>query len=149
MRKSAVIGIFIVTLLTLAIAEGTRSWEQRKFEDFEKGTARGVALRSDGGLELAPSFKPIYTTPSTYIWAIAADAQGNVYAATGAPGRVYRITPQGQQSVIFQPQELQVQALLVDAKGVVYAATSPDGKVYKIERKASNAKEQKPAPTTR
>ena len=144
MRKLPVVAIFILAILvSLGLAEGTRSWEQRKFEDFEKGTAKGVAIRSDGALELAPSFKAIYTTPSTYIWAIAADAQGNVYAATGAPGRVYRITPQGQASVIFQPQDLQVQALLVDAKGVVYAATSPDGKVYKIERKASTAKDAK------
>ena len=146
MRKLLVASLFVLTvLITLGVAEGTRSWEQRKFDDFEKGTARGVAIRSDGALELAPSFKAIYTTPSTYIWSIAADAQGNVYAATGAPGRVYRITPQGQATVIFQPQELQVQALLVDAKGTVYAATSPDGKVYKIERKAAaaNTKEEK------
>ena len=104
MRKLPVVAIFILAVLvSLGLAEGTRSWEQRKFEDFEKGTAKGVAIRSDGALELAPSFKAIYTTPSTYIWAIAADAQGNVYAATGAPGRVYRITPQGQATVIFQP----------------------------------------------
>ena len=144
MRKLLVASFFVVTILiTVGLAEGTRSWEQRKFDEFEKGTARGVAIRSDGALELAPSFKAIYTTPSTYIWSIAADAEGNVYAATGAPGRVYRITAQGQATVIFQPQELQVQALLVDAKGVVYAATSPDGKVYKIERKGSTAKDAK------
>ncbi|MGH9523674.1 MAG: two-component regulator propeller domain-containing protein [Terriglobales bacterium] len=127
----------VLGLLALAAAEGTHTWEQRKFDDFEKGTAKGVAIRSDGGLELAPSFKSLITTPSTYIWSVAADAQGNAYAAAGSPGRVYRITPQGQATIIFQPQELQVQALLVDNKGVVYAATSPDGKVYKIEHKST------------
>ncbi len=137
MRKPVLVSFLVLAVLTLAIAEGTHTWEQTKFEDFEKGTAKGVAIRSDGALELAPSFKPIYTTPSTYIWSIAADAQGNVYAATGAPARVYRITPQGQATVIFQPQELQVQSLLVDSKGSIYAATSPDGKVYKITRGAA------------
>ncbi len=135
MRRLLFISLAVVIVFTLALAEGTRTWEQTKFDDFEKGTARGVAIRSDGALELAPSFKAIYTTPSTYIWSIAADAQGNAYAAAGSPGRVYRITPQGQATVIFQPEELQVQALLVDSKGVLYAATSPDGKVYKIEHK--------------
>ena len=104
-----------------------------------KGTATGVAIRSMGGLELAPAFKAISTTPSTYIWSIAADQSGNLYAATGAPARVYRITPQGQSSTIFEPQELQVQALAVDKNGVLYAATNPDGKVYRIERLASPA----------
>ena len=39
-----------------AVADGTRAWVQSKFEDLVKGTASGVAIRSAGGLELAPSF---------------------------------------------------------------------------------------------
>lgn len=67
----------------LCYAEGTRTWEQSKFEELEKGTADGVAIRSDGGLELAPAFKAIATMPSPYVWAIAADRDGNLLAATG------------------------------------------------------------------
>ena len=119
-----------------AFADGTRTWEQSKFEDLTKGTATGVAIRSSGGLELAPSFKLLYATPSTYIWAVAADESGNVYAATGSPARVYRITPDGTATIIFEPQELQVQTLEVGPHGVIYAATAPDGKVYKIEHQA-------------
>jgi hypothetical protein len=119
-----------------AFAEGTRSWEQSKFDELTKGTATGVAIRSTGGLELAPTFKSLYATPSTYIWAIAADDAGNVYAAAGAPARVYRITPDGKATIIFEPKELQVQALQIGARGVIYAATAPDGKVYKIEHKS-------------
>jgi len=118
-----------------AFADGTRTWEQSKFEDLTKGTATGVAIRSSGGLELAPSFKLLYATPSTYIWAVASDEAGNIYAATGSPARVYRITPDGQATIIFEPQELQVQALEVGSHGVIYAATAPDGKVYKIEHR--------------
>ena len=118
-----------------ALADGTRTWEQSKFEDLTKGTATGVAIRSSGGLELAPSFKLLYATPSTYIWAVAADEAGNVYAATGSPARVYRITPDGHAAIIFEPKELQVQTLEVGPGGVIYAATAPDGKVYKIEHK--------------
>ncbi|HME34170.1 MAG TPA: hypothetical protein VKF84_02950 [Candidatus Sulfotelmatobacter sp.] len=127
----------ITSLVPSALADGTRTWEQSKFEDLIKGTATGVAIRSAGGLELAPSFKLLYATPSTYIWAIAADDAGNVYAATGSPARVYRITPSGEATIIFEPQELQVQTLEVDPHGVgiIYAATAPDGKVYKIEHK--------------
>ncbi|HWZ82869.1 MAG TPA: hypothetical protein VNW47_09605 [Terriglobales bacterium] len=119
-------------LSTVALAEGTRIWEQSKFDDLVKGTPKGVALRSNGGLELAPAFKTLATLPSTYVWAVASDAVGNVYAAAGSPARVYRITPDGQSAAIFEPQELQVQALLVDKSGSVYAATAPDGKVYRV-----------------
>jgi hypothetical protein len=124
-----------LAMSAVAFADGTRSWEQSKFEDLTKGTATAVAIRSSGGLELAPSFKLLYATPSTYIWAVAADESGNVYAATGSPARVYRITPDGTATIIFEPQELQVQTLEVGPHGVIYAATAPDGKVYKIEHK--------------
>jgi len=120
-------------LSAVALAEGTRTWEQSKFEELIKGTAKGIALRSVGGLELAPAFKALATTPSTYIWSIASDSAGNLYAAAGSPARVYRITPDGQSTAIFEPQELQVQALVAGKNGTVYAATAPDGKVYRLE----------------
>jgi len=133
--------LFLINLISgsgvipTAFAEGTRAWEQSKFDELTKGTATGVAIRSAGGLELAPTFKSLYATPSTYIWAIAADDAGNVYVAAGAPARVYRITPDGKATVIFEPKELQVQALQTGPGGAIYAATAPDGKVYKLEHK--------------
>src|ERR1700681_1615436 len=109
----------VIILSAFALAQGTRTWEQSKFDELTKGTAKGIALRSEGGLELAPAFKALATTPSTYIWSIASDSRGNVYAAAGSPARVYRITPDGQSASIFEAQELQVQALVVDKKGIV------------------------------
>ena len=91
-------------LVSTAFGEGTRTWEQSKFEELTKGTATGVAIRSTGGLALAPTFKSLYATPSTYIWAMAADDAGNVYLAAGAPARVYRITPDGKATIIFEPK---------------------------------------------
>jgi hypothetical protein len=131
--------LFFALLSTIALAEGTRTWEQSKFEEFVKGTPKGVALRSLGGLELAPAFKTLATLPSTYVWALASDAAGNVYVAAGSPARVYRVTPDGQSAAIFEPQELQVQSLLVDKSGTLFAATAPDGKVYRIAAKAAPA----------
>src|SRR5580704_8954969 len=125
--------ISIFSLVSPAFAEGTRIWEQSKFDELTKGTATGVAIRSSGGLELAPTFKSLYATPSTYIWSIASDDAGNVYVAAGAPARVYRIASDGKATVIFEPKELQVQALQTGPGGAIYAATAPDGKVYKLE----------------
>src|SRR5215467_8553591 len=131
--------LFIIVLAAAAFAEGTRQWKETGYDDFERGTARGVAIRSTGQIELAPAFKAIYTSPSTFIWSIAADKDGVVYAATGAPARVYRVTPDGKSAVIFEPKELQVQSIALGQDGAIYAATSPDGKVYRITRKAGGA----------
>ncbi len=124
--------IFLLAFSIIAFAEGTKTWQQSTFDEFSRGTTKGIAIRSDGSLELAPSFKSIHTSPATYIWTTAADAAGNIYVGTGAPARVYRVTPDGKATVIFQPKQLQVQAVVLDSAGAVYAATSPDGMVYKI-----------------
>ena len=116
-----------------AFAEGTRTWEQSRYDEFLKGTTHGVAISSDGFLWLAPDFKLIASTPASAVWATAVGADGELYAATGAPARVYRIRSGGQPAAIFTPQELEVQALVIDKSGVLYAATNPDGKVYRLE----------------
>jgi ligand-binding sensor domain-containing protein len=147
LRNISAIAIFLISA-TVLFAEGTRTWEQSKFDDLTKGTAKGVAIRSTGGMELAPAFKALTTTPSIYIWGIAADPSGNLYVAAGSPASVYRITPDGKSEAIFQPKELQVQALVVDKSGTVYAATNPDGKIYRIEhRAAADAKNKSADPS--
>ena len=138
--KRACFFCLILVSANLAVAQGTRLWDESSYDDFERGTAKGVAISSNGKLELAPAFKVLYTSPSTFVWSIAADKDGTVYAATGAPARVYRITPDGKGTVIFEPKELQVQAIAIGSDGAVYAATSPDGKVYRLSRsKAGSA----------
>ena len=146
MRKTVLALLAVIALTSLLFAEGTRTWFQSRYEDFEKGTARGVAVSSDGVIELSPALKQMTSTPSTYLWAVVSDAEGNAYIAAGAPARVYKVTPSGDTSVIFEPQELQVQALLMSRDGsTLYAATSPDGKVYKIVHNGGGAPPQKEA----
>src|SRR5205809_814722 len=132
---------FLLVLLlttTLTFAEGTRTWEQSKYEDFLKGTPHGVAISSGGTLELAPGFKLTASTPSSAVWAVTTGARDEIFAATGSPARVYRITSGAKPVAIFQPQELQVQALVMSKNGVLYAATNPDGKVYRLEHNSAS-----------
>jgi sugar lactone lactonase YvrE len=142
-RRTSIVLFLLFILAGFLLAEGTRTWEQSKFDDLIKGTSQGVAILSTGGLELAPAFKSLSTTPSTYIWSIASDGDGILYAAAGSPARVYRITSDGRSTTIFQPQELQIQALVVGKNGVIYAATNPDGKIYKIEHYSVSGEQAK------
>jgi hypothetical protein len=142
-----ILGLIFLLLLpgcASLLGEGTRTWQQSSFDEFEKGTAQGVAIGSHGLLELAPAFKSIATLQSTYVWDIAADQDGNIFLAAGAPARVYRLSPEGKSTVVFEPQELQVQSLVVESGNVLYAGTSPDGKVYKIEHHAIETKGSHP-----
>src|SRR5437660_12352487 len=85
-----------VGLTAFAFGEGTLTWEQSKFDELSKGTAKGVAVCSTGGLQLDPAFKQLYTTPSTYILSIAAVNSRILYAPTRAPAQLFLIAPDVQ-----------------------------------------------------
>src|SRR5437763_690538 len=139
MLKRTYLLLFVILIASLVSAQGTRLWKETGYEDFERGTAKGIAISSTGMLELAPAFKVLYTSPSTFIWSIAADKDGTVYTATGAPARVYRITPDGKSTIVFEPKELQAQSVVIGKDGAIYVATSPDGKVYRLTRNTAKS----------
>ncbi len=146
MRRRAYLFLNLTVLCLiapLAVAQGTRLWTQTRFDEFEKGTPKGVAVRSDGMLEAGPESKQIEVTPSTYVWSIAADSAGNAYVATGSPATVLRVSPDGKSTKLFSSKDLTVQAVRVAKDGSVFAATLPSGKVYKLPAGASDLDESK------
>ncbi|MGC2403265.1 MAG: WD40 repeat domain-containing protein [Acidobacteriaceae bacterium] len=117
----------------LLFAQGTRLWVQTRYEDFEKGLPDSTAISSRGYLESAPALHSVLLTPSTYIWAVASDNEGNAYVATGSPATLLKVTPAGVSTKLFSTHELTVQTVRLGPDGSVYAATVPGGKVYRIK----------------
>src|SRR5579864_4398967 len=113
-------------------AEHTRLWRQSGFEEFLRGTAHGVAVRSDGRLELAPRFTLLADADASYLWSVRLDAKGTLYAAGGSPAKVFRFDSNSKSTVVFDSTDLSAQAIAFDSKGALYVGTSPDGKVYKV-----------------
>jgi outer membrane protein assembly factor BamB len=116
------------------LAEHTRTWRQASYEDFLKGTPHGVAVRSDGRLELAPKFTLIADADASYLWSLRVDPKGALYAAGGSPAKVFRFegNSASKPTTVFESTDLVAQAIAFDAKGALYVATSPDGKVYRV-----------------
>jgi len=115
-----------------AAAEKTRVRLQTKASDFEKGSAEKVSIRSDGSIELAPRLREVFSTPSEYLWDLARDASGAVYAAGGPDAKVHRIAPDGESSVFFETEAVEAHALAFGADGNLYVATAPDSKVFRV-----------------
>src|SRR5882724_5580356 len=113
-------------------AEHTRRWRQSTYEEFLKGTAHGVAVRSDGRLELAPKFALLADADASYLWSVRLDSKGTLFAAGGSPAKVFRFDSNGKPTVAFDSADLSAQAIAFDSKGALYVGTSPDGKVYKV-----------------
>ena len=125
-----------VLLPGLANAQGTKLWSVGRYDEMEKGSTDGVAIRSDGRLEAGPATSLLYATGKSYVWSMASDAAGNGYLGLGGTAsgsaQVMKVTPEGKASQIFEGKELAVQAVRLAADGSVLVATSPDGKVYRV-----------------
>src|SRR6266446_10385961 len=126
------ISLLYFLYLSPSLAEHTRRWRQSTYEEFLKGTAHGVAVRSDGRLELAPKFTLLADADASYLWSVRLDPKGALYAAGGSPAKVFRFDSNGKPIVVFDSTDLSAQAIAFDAKGILFVGTSPDGKVYKV-----------------
>ena len=127
----------VCTCLGTAHAQGTRLWTQSRFEEFEKGTPNGVAITSDGRLREGPALHEVLTTPSTFVWSVAADKSGVVYLGTGSPATVLRVDKSGKPFTLFETRDVNVQVVRLGPDGQLYAATLPSGKIYRLDPNAT------------
>lgn len=131
-KRLLFLGLVVCGVATSSLAEHTRRWRQSTYEEFLKGTAKGVAVRSDGHLELAPKFTLVADADASYLWSLRTDATGILYAGGGSPAKVFRFDGSGKPKTVFESTDLLAQCIAFDAKGTLYVGTSPDGKVYKV-----------------
>ncbi|MFN2975512.1 WD40 repeat domain-containing protein [Terriglobus aquaticus] len=116
-------------------AQGTQQWTTQRFEDFERGTATGVAIRNDGRLEPAPHLETIASTKATYLWSLLPQRDGSTLVGTGVASggsQLLRIDPKGATTTVADFKELTVTAIAQAPDGSTLVATAPDGKVYRI-----------------
>ena len=133
------INLFIgAAVLALGFVPVTRAVVTEKvshdtYAEFSPGEFENVSLTSDGHLELAPAMTNLASVTDPIIWAAVQDEKGNVFFGTGNRGKVYKLTPKGELSTFFEPNEVMIHALAIDRKGRLYAATSPNGRVYRLD----------------
>src|SRR5208283_2643394 len=130
--RAVAVTSFALALSFASDAQHTRRWRQSTYEEFLKGAAKGIAVRSDGHLELAPKFTLISDADASYLWSLRNDAAGTLYAAGGSPAKVFRFEGSGKPKTVFESTDLLAQTIAFDARGTLYVGTSPDGKVYRV-----------------
>ncbi len=130
------VAIFLLGAV-FCFAVDTRTWEQSDQSDFARGTRKGLSIRSDGRVTLAPEFKELDSTGVPYLWTLAQDSKGTIYYAGGAPTgattKIFALARNGKPKVFAEVPGLEVHALAIDRQDRVYAAVLPDAKIYRIE----------------
>ncbi len=120
-----------------ARAVDTKTWQEAEMADFEKGHLSRLSVSSDGLLTLAPVLKEVFDPSVTFLWAVARDSKGNIYAGGGGLGgskaKIFAIDAAGKTKTLAEIEGLSIQAIAIDRQDRIYAATTPDGKVYRVD----------------
>jgi sugar lactone lactonase YvrE len=124
--------LLLCLLPAFLAATDTRTWLQGSASDFEKGVIKNLSVRSDGVLMLAPASRELFDSATPYLWALARDSKGNLYAGGGPQAKLFAIAPDSKARVLATFDEMEIHAIAIDSRDRVYAATSPDGKVYRV-----------------
>jgi len=77
-----------------------------------------------------------YDPKSKYIWALAFDRKGDLLVATGDPGEIHRVAPDGKGRAFFKSDETHVRSMTIDAGGNAIVGTDPGGLVVRVSRPA-------------
>ena len=141
LKKTSIIGLgmgmfLLIFGLCSVMAVTTTVWEQSSQKDFDAGKPKDIAITSEGEVLLSRELLPINgddgDTAELRIWCLTQDSQGNVYAGTGDKGKIFKITAEGEVSLLFASPETDIFSLAVDGDDNIYAGTAPDGLIYKI-----------------
>jgi hypothetical protein len=100
-------------------------------------TALQVQSAKTGGADadVAAISKPeaFFKTNADHVMALLLDPQNNLYVGTGNDGILYKVTPSGTSSVLYDAKENAISGLAMTPNGTLYAVTGPKGVLYKID----------------
>jgi hypothetical protein len=123
---------FSLLLPVCVLGVGTSFFRAETFADFSQATPENISVRSDGNATLSPPLTLRFESSDPYIWCVATDGRGNIFAGAGEEGKVYRIGSDGRSTVIFDSPEAEILCLAAGESGRIYAGTGPGGVIYEI-----------------
>src|SRR5579863_670033 len=108
----------LICALAPAFAVDTKVWVQNDMADIEKGELTHLSLSNEGRLSLAPVVTEVYDPSVTFLWALARDSKGKVYAGGGGLGggkaKISVIDAQGRGKMLAELEGITVQAIAID-----------------------------------
>jgi len=125
--------VLLAALLPAAQSATSTAWETTGYNDFLKGSLRGLALTADGVVQPGPAVRGTSVVDQPALWSAVLAPDGSVYLGTGHRGKVYRVASSGAVTLVWTAPQPEVFALCIGKDGALYAGSSPDGSIYRIE----------------
>ena len=137
MPSTGVRGILCALCASVALpaaAVSVRDWQVATTEQLAKGTLERVQIDGAGRVALATEFRTLWGPEQGLVWAVAAGDRGGAFVGLSGPGRVVRVSEQGEAETWYEGDEgVLVTALAADGSGGVWAGLSPGGTVIRLD----------------
>ncbi len=131
-RCAAVLTALVLLSPTPLRAAKVKVWHHCLPAHYDKAQIRGAVVSSEGALRLSRQLKPLADLDAEHVWDIVEDKAGNLYVATGDDGRLFKVTPAGQATVMYQSTDSQILCLALAPDGSIYAGTGPGGQILHV-----------------
>ena len=122
----------VLALASSASAAKVKVWNHHSPGDYDHAQLKQTVVSNEGVIRLSRQLKPFANVDATHVWDVVEDRDGNLYAATGDDGKIYKVTPAGKASVAYSGDDSQVFCLALAPDGSIYAGTGPSGRVIRI-----------------
>ncbi|MEK6794444.1 MAG: hypothetical protein AABZ39_06690, partial [Spirochaetota bacterium] len=132
MKHTLVLVLFVTALL---FPVRTQFFSSVRSDFYDRGKQSGVAVDQRNGMTLSPRLRKVAGIAKDYVWRLAADDRGTVYAATGHGGVLYKKEQSADRfSEFAKVPDAEITAVAVDGAGTVYAAGAPKAVLYRVGR---------------
>src|SRR6185295_18084665 len=78
-----------------------------------------------------------YDPKQAYIWSMQFDGNGDLLAATGVDGKLFRVNAKGEGKVLFDAPETHIRSLAARNDGTLLVGGSGKGRIYEVRADGS------------
>jgi hypothetical protein len=114
-------------------AAKVKVWHHHAPAHYDKAQLKQTVISSEGAVRLSRQLKPLAAVEATHVWDVVEDRNGNLFAATGNEGKIFKIAADGKVTVAYTSEDSQILCLALAADGTIYAGTGPGGRVLRLD----------------
>ena len=133
MKRILILVAISITLTAALSAVTTSFYEESGIRDFENGRFDGITVSENGEISLAPQLQVLLDRSDLFVWSLARGRGGELYAASGVRGRIWRIAQDGSASLFTSLQATMIRSLAAGPDGRLFGAASAPGRVVAME----------------
>src|SRR5262245_10231570 len=85
----------------LVQAARVKVWAHHAASHFDKARFQNAVVSNEGTLRLSRQLRPLASIDAAHVWAVVEDRDGNLLAATGDEGKIFKVAPDGKTSIVF------------------------------------------------